>query len=163
MTAPFALEGFEFAGGGLFDAVNFLLIVSAPEIRFALQFLVIDPFLALVHNEILPQGAGVRAQAQRLELIDDGVANSGIHEIVFRGAGHFLTEVAGESLDTVKDKCFFEKIEIPLDRGFIKLELGTDLREGDFIAHLPCDQGNQFAQLAGIAQLFKGKNILKEV
>ena len=56
----------------LFQVVNLLLLVTAPEIAVGKQPLIAVPFHLLGDDEILPQTAHVTSQVRYIEVVDDG-------------------------------------------------------------------------------------------
>jgi hypothetical protein len=79
-----AIAGFRLlVDGGEAGGVNLLFLVTAPEIAVGKQPLIVVPFDPLGDDKILPQTAHITPQIRRIEIVDDGIAHSGIHKIDF--------------------------------------------------------------------------------
>ena len=66
--------------------------------------LIVVAFHPLGDDEILPQAADIATEVRRIEIVDDGVANSRIHKIDFSGFLQFIPEVPAERPQAENDK-----------------------------------------------------------
>lgn len=69
--------------------VDFLLLYSAPEIMRTVETLVFDGLHSFSNHEVFAQGSCIGPCSERLEIIQNGIANAPIVEIKFAG---FLKE-----------------------------------------------------------------------
>jgi len=87
-----------------FQIINLLHLVAAPEIGVGKQSLVVVPFHPLSNDEIFPESAYITAQVRWIEVIDDGIAYSRIHEIDLTGFLQFISQVPAEGPQTKNNK-----------------------------------------------------------
>ncbi len=91
-----------------FDAVNFLLIISAPEIRIDGAPRRLVCLAALDEQIIFPQLPNIIAQSQGIEILNQAITYPIIVEVNPGVLGYFLTQISRKAANLENNKDFFQ-------------------------------------------------------
>ena len=117
----------------------------------------------LDHDVVLPQGAGVVAQGERVEVVDQPVADAVVVEVVAPAPGDLLAQVAAEAEPAVDDVGLLQQVEVALHGVPAHPEPRPELGDRDLPADLEGERLQQAQQLVGVPDAFELQDVLEQV